>query len=286
MTFSIERNQFFTNRLISNLRERYSNNKRKQSDPIHVSDLLYCPRFTYYARKFPDENVIDEQSMLAFVRGESSEYAIVKLFNMGVGQAELELDGIVGHADIKYVNEHDKTNPDSYLIIELKDSVGARIDITNSTFRRYLKQLIYYLCMSDITKGILSIKYNSKSLTWVKRDSAGKDWYVRSPSDPASSGIESWSVYLSSDASERELFKQELLSKKDLLVNALKQSKVEILPRLRGKDKIMKCKNCAFRSRCWETDAESLEGMMMIEEQTDLLDGIEIIVNNNNNQME
>lgn len=49
---------------------------------------------------------------------------------------------------------------------------------------------------------------------------------MRSPSDPASGvGIESWSVYLFSNA---ELFKQELLSKRDSLVKAFKQSKVHL----------------------------------------------------------
>lgn len=43
----------------------------------------------------------------------------------------------------------------------------------------------------------------------------------------------------------------------------------------------MKCKYCAFRLRCWETDAKSIDAMKLaLEEQTtDLLDGIEIVVN-------
>jgi hypothetical protein len=50
----------------------------------------------------------------------------------------------------------------------------------DSTFQRYVLQLLYYLVMTKIEKGILAIRYEIlKDLHWIGRDSQG-DHYVRS----------------------------------------------------------------------------------------------------------
>jgi hypothetical protein len=51
------------------------------------------------------------------------------------------MDGIVGHADIA----------NSKIIIELKDTASfERLDFNSHTFRAYLRQLLYYLVMTNV----------------------------------------------------------------------------------------------------------------------------------------
>ena len=86
------------------------------------------------------------------------------------------MDEIVAHPDIM-----DNTDG-RMVIIELKDTVaGKRLDINDYTFRSYLRQLLYYLIMTGIEKGIISIRYNIKELRLIKRDDTG-EYYFR-PND-------------------------------------------------------------------------------------------------------
>ena len=86
---------------------------------------------------------------------------------MGVSQVDLEFSGIVAHPDIM----------GSDLIVELKDTVnGKRLDITDQTFRAYLRQLLYYIVIAGFERGIISIRYNIKELRWIRGDEHG-DYY-------------------------------------------------------------------------------------------------------------
>ena len=50
------------------------------------------------------------------------------------------------------------------LIIELKNTAGNRLTLDDTTFQGYLLQLLYYMVMTKIEKGILAIRYEIKDL--------------------------------------------------------------------------------------------------------------------------
>ncbi|MDW0211850.1 MAG: hypothetical protein QN755_07050 [Nitrososphaeraceae archaeon] len=255
----------FTNLLKSNLRARYDNRKTDRIGlaPIHVSDILpsACLRKQYYSRTYPDEDPITDESIHHFVRGESSEFAITQLARIGVAQAELQMDEIVAHPDIM-----DNANGNK-VIIELKDTTsGKRLDINDYTFRSYLRQLLYYLIMTGIEKGVLSIRYNIRELRLLKKDESGE--YFFRPNNSKNPGIESWSINLPKDDIMREILRNEMVLRKTILVSALKNHDVANLPRLTEPLKSAKCPNCPFYSRCYE-DMEN-EKALDIAQQTDI----------------
>ena len=255
----------FTNLLKSNLRARYDNRKTDRIDlaPIHVSDILpsSCLRKQYYSRTYPDEDPITDESIHHFVRGESSEFAITQLARIGVAQAELRMDDIVAHPDIMDNTDGNK------VIIELKDTTsGKRLDINDYTFRSYLRQLLYYLIMTGIEKGVLSIRYNIRELRLLKKDESGE--YFFRPNNSKNPGIESWSINLPKDDLLREILKNEMVLRKTVLVSALENHDVANLPRLTEPLKSVKCPNCPFYRRCYE-DMEN-EKALDIAQQTDI----------------
>jgi hypothetical protein len=256
----------FTDLLKNNLRSRYDEKKKDRIGlaPIHVSDILpsSCIRKQYYSRIYPDEDPINDESIHHFVRGESSEFAITQLAKIGVAQAELQMDDIVAHPDIM-------DNTSQKVIIELKDTVaGKRLDINDYTFRSYLRQLLYYLIMTGIENGIISIRYNIREIRLIKKDETGE--YFFRPTDAKDAGIESWSVNLPKDDIAREILKNEMVLRKNILVNALENHDVTILPRLTEPLKSSKCPKCPFYDRCYN-EMEN-EKALDIAQQTDLFD--------------
>ena len=183
MTIRIRKDTKFTVRLLDVLRQRYEERKKERigNAPIHVSDILpsTCIRKQYYSRVFPEKDPITEESMHHFIRGEASEFAISQLANLGVSQADVEFDGLVAHPDILNENQ----------IVELKDTVGGkRLDITDETFISYLRQLLYYLAITGIENGIISIRYSTRELRWTGTGEDGEH-YTR-PKDARNPGIE------------------------------------------------------------------------------------------------
>jgi len=256
----------FTDLLKNNLRSRYDEKKKDRIGlaPIHVSDILpsSCIRKQYYSRIYPNEDPISDESIHHFVRGESSEFAITQLAKIGVAQAELQMDDIVAHPDIM-------DNTSQKVIIELKDTVaGKRLDINDYTFRSYLRQLLYYLIMTGIENGIISIRYNIREIRLIKKDETGE--YFFRPTDAKDAGIESWSVNLPKDDIAREILKNEMVLRKNILVNALENHDVTILPRLTEPLKSSKCPKCPFYDRCYN-EMEN-EKALDIAQQTDLFD--------------
>jgi CRISPR/Cas system-associated exonuclease Cas4 (RecB family) len=257
----------FTDLLKNNLRSRYNDRKKDRIGlaPIHVSDILpsSCIRKQYYSRVYPDEDSITDESIHHFVRGESSEFAITQLAKIGVAQAELQMDDIVAHPDIMDNTDGKK------IIIELKDTVaGKRLDINDYTFRSYLRQLLYYLIMTGIEKGIISIRYNISELRLIRKDETGE--YFFRPNNAKLPGVESWSVNLPRDDITREILRNEMVLRKKILVNALDNHDVAILPRLIEPLKSSKCPNCPFYRRCYD-DMEN-ERARDIAQQTDIFD--------------
>lgn len=257
----------FTDLLKNNLRSRYNDRKKDRIGlaPIHVSDILpsSCIRKQYYSRVYPDEDSITDESIHHFVRGESSEFAITQLAKIGVAQTELQMDDIVAHPDIMDNTDGKK------IIIELKDTVaGKRLDINDYTFRSYLRQLLYYLIMTGIEKGIISIRYNIRELRLIRKDETGE--YFFRPNNAKLPGVESWSVNLPRDDITREILRNEMVLRKKILVNALDNHDVTILPRLIEPLKSSKCPNCPFYRRCYD-DMEN-ERARDIAQQIDIFD--------------
>ena len=256
----------FTDLLKNNLRSRYEEKKKDRMGlaPIHVSDILpsSCLRKQYYSRIYPHEDPISDESIHHFVRGESSEFAITQLAKIGVAQAELQMDDIVAHPDIM-------DNTSQKVIIELKDTVvGKRLDINDYTFRSYLRQLLYYLIMTGIENGIISIRYNIREMRLINKDETGE--YFFRPTHAKDPGIESWSVNLPKDDITREILRNEMVLRKNMLVNALENHDVTILPRLTEPLKSSKCPKCPFYDRCY-SDLEN-EKALDIAQQIDLFD--------------
>jgi len=255
----------FTNLLKSNLRLRYNSRKKDRIGlaPIHVSDILpsSCLRKQYYSRTFPDEDPVTDESIHHFVRGEASEFAITQLARIGVAQAELQMDEIIAHPDIMDNAGENK------VIIELKDTIsGKRLDINDYTFRAYLRQLLYYLTMTGIEKGVLSIRYNIRELKLLKKDESGE--YFFRPNNSKNPGIESWSINLPKDDILREILRNEMVLRKNIFLTALENHDVANLPRLTEPLKSIKCPNCPFYSKCYE-DMENQKALD-IAQQTDI----------------
>ena len=261
MTIFVRSDREFTDLLKNSLRSRYEKRKRSE-DEVHVSDILpsSCIRKQYYGRKFPDLEPLTDESINHFIRGEASEFVITDLANMGVSQADLEFDGLIAHPDIL----------DKEVIIELKDTQSnRRLDITDYGFRSYLRQLLYYLTITGIEKGIISIRYSNREMRWIKSDEKG-DYFFR-PFDGKGPRIESWSVLLPKDDIARELFKNEMMRRKNLFVEAIKGNDVSILPRLNMKVRNIKCPYCVFYDKCMNEDGETEKAAKMANE-IDLLD--------------
>ena len=263
MVIIIQKNPEFTNLLQKNLMSRHEE-KRRRDNRVHVSDIIptTCIRKQYYSRKFPDMDPLSNESIHHFVRGESSEFVITQLSDLGVAQADIEMDGILAHPDI--------ISDEKDVIVELKDTVnGRRLDFYDSTFRSYLRQLLYYMVMTGIEKGIISIRYNIKELRWVKSDSEG-DYFFR-PFNAKDVGIESWEVLLPSHDIARQILKNEMVRRKNLFLKALEEKDVSILPRLIDDAKRGKCPYCPFYDKCINQDSETNEAKEMAKE-IDLLD--------------
>ncbi|MFL6390821.1 MAG: hypothetical protein ACJ71E_02055 [Nitrososphaeraceae archaeon] len=263
MPIIIRRSPEFTRLLLKNLMSKHEQ-KRRQDNTVHVSDIIptTCIRKQYYSRKFPDMDPLSDQSVHHFVRGESSEFVITQLAGLGVAQADIEMEGIVAHPDIMSLEE--------CVIIELKDTVsGRRLDFYDNTFRAYLRQLLYYMVMTNIEKGIISIRYNVRELRWVRSDSEG-DYFFR-PFNAKDVGIESWEAFLASDDIVRQLLKNEMVRRKNLFLKALNENNVSILPRLIDDAKRSKCPRCPFYDKCVNQDPESDEAKEIAKE-IDLID--------------
>jgi len=272
MAIIIQKNPEFTNLLQKNLMSKHEE-KRRRDNTVHVSDIIptTCIRKQYYSRKFPDMDPLSNESVHHFVRGESSEFIITQLADLGVAQANIEMDGIFAHPDIMSSKGDDHgVSSSNGVIVELKDTVNGRhLDFYDDTFRSYLRQLLYYLVMTNIEKGIISIRYNIKELIWIKSDSEG-DYFFR-PYNAKDVGIESWQVLLPSSDIARQILKNEMVRRKNLFLKALEENDVSILPRLIDDAKRSKCPHCPFYDKCINQDSETNEAKEMAKE-IDLLD--------------
>lgn len=257
----IRKDKSFNTNLINKLRKEYEKTKRKDK-VTHVSDIITVPnciRRAWYGREYPEENEIDNNSVGHFLRGQASEYAITKLASAGVAQLDVTFSETVkGHPDIA----------GKETIYELKDTtVLDRLDFTHPNFRSYLRQLLYYMVMTDREKGIISIKYNTPQLIFQRRVAEGELYLKPYGSRP---GIESWDIYLPMDDPVRQQLIEEIISREKLFQTALSEHKVDNLPRLPSEFVKSKCNYCPYKKRC-DKDPES-ESAKELRNSTDLLD--------------
>lgn len=272
MTIRISKDEEFTTLLQNKLKERYEQ-RRRLDNKIHVSDIIptTCIRKQYYARKFPELDIITNETVQHFVRGEASEFVITSLADLGVSQSELEMDGLIGRPDIMNSN----------IIVELKDTMSKnRLNVTDDKFKSYLRQLLYYLVITGIEKGIISIKYNMKELKWIKSDSQG-DYFFR-PFNAKSAEIESWEVCLPTNDVTREILKNEMSRRKNLFLKALENGDVSILPRLPEKIRNRKCPWCKFYDICMDNKNDENQEAKEMAAEIDILDIPGVIEFNHN----
>jgi hypothetical protein len=272
MTIHIKRDDVYKKVVEQNIAHRYKS-RRRVSNSIHVSDLLSCLRRSYYGRKMPEINDTTTESHISFLKGEGSERIMSEVLKvpMGIEQATIEMDGIIAHPDILKRNSIDNNNKDDNkeedgFIVELKDSIGwkrLKPSLTGDvTFSQYVRQVLYYMVMTSIEKGLLVVKYNESELEFIQRSDAG-DLYLKR-FDGKKPEIEVFEIKMSNDDHMmRDVIKQEMLDKKDLLLKALETDQVKILPRLVGKAKTLSCKRCPFYSQCYDTDTETIDAIML-----------------------
>ncbi len=275
MPVEISKDEEFVKKLKNSLQERYTNRARSEQE-IHVSDIssYSCIRKAYFARKNPELNQVTDIDIENFVRGESSEAVITKLADIGIAQKEIEFNGIIAHPDI--------LSEDLKLIIELKDTNSPKkLSIVDEKFKGYLKQLLYYLVISGYEKGILSIKYSSKSMSLVKSTAEGNYYYVPNKlNDPS---IETWKIVLHQNDFLRDIIKNEMIRRKNLLLEALRNNKIEILPRLKEESRQSICKNCKFYEECMKTendDALEAKDMALEKDVLEITSAVKIIHHN------
>ena len=123
------------------------------------------------------------------MRGESSEYVLVGLADIGISQMELLFeDNLIARPDLMTGGRFHRTESqdtisskkdnEAEIIVEFKDTKSfERLKPDNKRFKSYLRQLLYYLVISGYDTGILCIRYaNNRRMVWIKRDSQG-DYY-------------------------------------------------------------------------------------------------------------
>ena len=111
------------------------------------------------------------------------------------------------------------------------------LDFSDIIFCGYVFQLLYYLCISDVERGLLVIKYNTYEMGQIGHDGQG-DLYLKRT---GTKGPElcCFKVILTLDDPVRDKLKDQMLSNRDNFKKALETGDVSSLPRLTGELKKM-----------------------------------------------
>ena len=261
MPITISKNNEFAKRLIANLREQ-RHARRSSSYAINHNDervSVYeilpsnCLRKSYYARKRAEPATETAETIFYYVKGKATENIITRLANLGITQQVHEKEGIIGITDII----------DDIKVIEIKDTTtGKRLDFYDNQFKGYLMHLLYYMVLTEKEEGILAINYSNKELVWHHKDEQGYSWFYRPPNaKPA--GIESWEVLMPKDDPAREALWQQMMRRKEQLLQVIRTDDVTRLPRVRTRERNFKCSGCPFYDRCMNKDGETEEALAM-----------------------
>jgi hypothetical protein len=131
-------------------------------------------------------------------------------------------------------------------------------------------QVLYYLVISGKEDEILVVNYSRKELIWHHYDCDGRRWFYR-PADAKRVGIECWHIFMSKDDYARELLWDQMLRRKNAFLNAIRANDVSLLPRVRFRERKIKCSHCPFYERCMNQDNETEQARAMAND-LDVLD--------------
>lgn len=227
-------------------------NRENLSD-IHVSDLLWCLRQSYYKKTNPDiELTMDE--VLKFFKGKISEYSIGKFIFQDehfLQQEKINVERMVAHPDI--ISHKDD------IVIELKltdklSFIDPR-DILYNSFIYYTTQVLYYMYLAGKKSASIVINHANYNMFYKKYNITKKE--DKNP-------FRVFRIELEEDK-DIPLIKADLDFKRDLLLTALKERKVGYIPKLSTIDSTntAKCNKCQFKGRCklepdyWENNSIS-----------------------------
>lgn len=269
MPINISKDETLNSILQRNLEIRYKDRRRPDNLVIHVSDLIpsACLRKQYYSRKTPA--ALTSTDITNFVRGESNEFALTSLMgkDMGISQCRIEKDDVVFTPDILRRNGEDKEKHGD-IVVELKsNSTGKRLKPSDDTFQSYLWQILFYMELGEVERGLIAIQYQIKDLNWIQRTEAG-DIFCR-PKDAPEPSLESFEIFLAkSDSVIRSLIHDLIIERRDRFKKALETNQIKDLPRLTEKQgSRYKCPSCPYYNTCQNVDQQSLDAITWNAEQ-------------------
>lgn len=259
MVFSIRKDETFNEKLQHNLTERFKRNRRSMNEAVHVSDITSgCIRKAWFRRKYPDDDTIDINTALHFLRGIAYQHALTLLLQLDSTEVPVESkdNELVGHIDAIIVEAGKEC------VVEMKSTnTIAHFDINHTTFKEYLRQALYYLVLSGLEKAYIIIKYEQQEQRFYKIDKHGYKHYIRERSHrPAR--LETWEIVLSKDSIERQKIEAEMMESKVLFLESLQSDNVAKLPRLTGPARYIKCRSCPYYDKCFnksEQDQSAIE---------------------------
>jgi CRISPR/Cas system-associated exonuclease Cas4 (RecB family) len=220
------------------------------------------------------------------VRGESSEYVLVRLADGGISQMELLFeDDLIARPHLMTGSQSHRTESqdavstkkvnEAEIMVEFKDTKSfERLKPDSKRFKAYLRQLLYYLVIAEYDPGILCIHYaNNQRMVWIKRDSGGDYFFSPKATDQDGKGtlaeIESWTVILEKGSPIRNILKKEIRNRVSLLKSALDANSDVQLPKVAEE---WKCIKCPFKQTCNPSSVTKQDS------EIDFLDENELIV--------
>jgi hypothetical protein len=206
------------------------NDRAKDINHANVSDLVgWCIRKSYFNKVYPTLEVKDPEQLNSFIRGKMSEYVISNRVFGGSYKEQVSYvlnNKIKAHPDL--IDETRKH------VIELKDSnndyhfTDPRHTKYNS-FDSYMMQLLAYMIITGCTTGSILVRHSNakkiiERLGWKKIEIDNKE--DKMP-------MWAYTVELAIDDPIRDFIRDNLLLKAEYFINAVKNKRVETLPRLR-----------------------------------------------------
>ena len=137
----ITRDKSMESKFLDDLKAKMDEEDEERLNEIHVSDLVYCLKKTFYRRKGIEKIETRESLMIKSIgKGLHYLYEVLKDY---VKEAEIHRYGVVGHIDM--LGEYP---------VELKTS-RKNIKSIEDIPENYLRQIGYYCLLTDKTIGYL-----------------------------------------------------------------------------------------------------------------------------------
>ncbi|MCG2717236.1 MAG: PD-(D/E)XK nuclease family protein [Nanoarchaeota archaeon] len=189
----------------------------KPRNGIHVSDLLF-PRATYFSKISPQP--LTDKEVGYFVAGRAHHEVIEALAgNKRFRENTVTWNGIEGNID--FIEN---------VPVEIKTTRAQTVASPEKLNKHYLDQLGYYCAMTDSNNGRLVIFYLGA------RETASDGKRVMTPK---------FKVF-DIKYPDLESIRKDMISRKDLLMNAVKTKDFTSLPKCPE----WKCGSCKYRDKC------------------------------------